>query len=136
MAWRHLLIGTCVAATLLAGCGDDAEKRVDTAQIRSVVSQFAMSSDAHACDLLSPDALVNVYGGFSKSPEQSHAECVRRSVKFTGQPVRITVLKVLDSETARVSALSPSGRVTYTLTLRKFGPSWRIDEINQSKTEQ
>ena len=50
-------------------------------------------------------------------------------------PVRLTVLHVIDGDTARQGALSPDGKITYNVTLRKFGPSWRIDEITQVKTK-
>ncbi len=123
------------AALLVAGCGDD-KSGVDVAQIRSVVLQFANSSDAHACDLLSPNALQDIYGGFKKSVEQSKAICVRRSNRFEGEPVKIDQLDVIDASTARVTALNPKGDITYNVAVRRFGPAWRIDEITQTKTEQ
>jgi hypothetical protein len=123
------------AATILPGCGD-AKREVDVEQIRSVVNQFAGSDDAHACDLLSPNALVDVYGGFRKPVEVAKATCVRRSVKFKGEPVRITHLDVVDASYARVTALNTAGDVTYDLALRRFGPAWRIDTITQAKAEQ
>jgi hypothetical protein len=136
MAKRLLPIATCVLlATSLAACGSDASKKVDVQQIRSVVLQFAASDGAKACDLLSPDALVNVYGGFSLPPDQAKAACVKKSVGFKGQPIRITKLNVVDDATARVTALNPKGDITYNVAVRRFGPAWRIDEITQSKTE-
>jgi hypothetical protein len=123
----------CAAAGALAGCGGE-KPQVDESQIRSVVTQFAESRDAHACDLLSPDRLVALYGDFHKPVEVAKAACVRRSKKFEGQPVRITHLAVLDSSSATVTALDPSGAVTYTIGLRRYGPAWRIDDISQAKT--
>ena len=129
------LLPALLAAIAIAGCGDDTGD-VDVAQIRSVVHQFANASDAHACDLLSPDQLRDVYGGFKKSVEQSKAICVRRSKDFKGQPVKIDQLDIIDANTARVVALNPKGDITYNVAVRRFGPAWRIDEITQSKTEQ
>ena len=124
----------CAAITVLAGCGDD-KSNVDEAQIRSVVEQFAESGDAHACDLLSPDHLVDLYGGFRKPAAVAKAACVRRSTRFEGEPVRITQLDVLDSTTAKVTALDPSGDVTYNVSLSRYGPAWRIDGITQSRAK-
>jgi hypothetical protein len=134
MAKRLLPLAACLAL-LLPGCGSDEKTGVDLAQVRSVVTQFAESSDAHACDLLSPNALVNVYGGFSKPPDQAKAACVAKSKDFKGQKVRITNLNVIDPNTVRVSALSPKGDVVYNVAVRRFGPAWRIDEINQGKPD-
>jgi len=44
-------------------------------------------------------------------------------------PLSLAGLRVIDAATVRQGALSPDGKVTYNVTLRKFGPSWRIDEI-------
>jgi hypothetical protein len=123
------------AALAVSGCGDDPSKKVDTKQIQSVVNQFADASGPKACSLLSPDGLVNVYGGFTQPVPQARANCIRASAKFKGRPVKLTVLKVIDQDTVRQGALSPDGQITYNVTLRKFGPSWRIDEITQAKTK-
>ena len=76
------LIAAVASTTALAGCGDDPEKRIDSDQIRQVVTEFAAADGPEACDMLSPDAVVNVYGGFTKPLRVSHAECVRRAEKF------------------------------------------------------
>lgn len=123
------------AALVVSGCGDDASKKVDVKQIQSVVTQFAEADGPKACALMSPDGLVNVYGGFTQPVPQARANCVRASAKFRGRPVKLTVLKVIDPNTVRQGALSPDGKITYNVTLRKFGPSWRIDEITQAKTK-
>jgi hypothetical protein len=44
-------------------------------------------------------------------------------------------MQILDDATARVGAVNPKGDVTYTVNVRRFGPAWRIDRINQSKTD-
>jgi hypothetical protein len=126
----------CALALSVVGCGGGGTRSADVAQVRSVVTQFATADDAHACALLSPDALVHVYGGFRKSVGAARASCVRRSAGFKGEPVKITQVAVIDATTAHAIALNPAGDVTYTVTLRRFGPAWRIDGITQSKTEQ
>jgi hypothetical protein len=125
----------CAALAALPGCGK-AKSAVDEAQIRSVVTQFAESGDAHACDLLSPDALVDLYGGFRKPVPVARAACVRRAGQFRGAPVTITHVNVVDASTASVTALDPAGDVTYSVAMRRFGPAWRIDDISQSKTQR
>jgi hypothetical protein len=128
-------LAALLAAVAVAGCGDD-KSGVDVAQIRSVVNQFATSTGAHACDLLSPKALQDVYGGFKKPVPVAKATCVRRSSRFRGQPITIKELDIIDASTARVVALNPKGDVTYNVAVRRFGPAWRIDDITQSKTQQ
>lgn len=134
MARRLLLSGLCAAAAFVAGCGQDAGA-VDLNQVKSVVRQFAVAHDASACQLLSPTALQDVYGGFSKSVPASRAECVKRSAHFKGEPVKITTWKIVDQDTVRVGALNPKGTVLYTISLGKYGPSWRIDSITQQKPQ-
>jgi hypothetical protein len=121
------------AALAVSGCGGS--KSVDSKQIRSVVTQFAAADGPKACSLLSPDGLVNVYGGFTKPLAVARANCLAKSSSFKGQPVRLTVLRVIDAVTVKQGALSQDGKITYNVTLRKFGPSWRIDEITQRKTQ-
>jgi hypothetical protein len=128
-----VLAATAVAA-VLAGCGQDLSG-VDTAQIRSVVEQFAEADDAHACELLSPHALQNLYGEFEKPVSVARANCVRQSKKFEAEPVVIENLNVIDTERARVSAVDPSGEVAYGVSLRRYGPSWRIESISQAKND-
>jgi len=125
-----------LAAVAVAGCGDDPSRNVDTAQVRSVVHQFAEADGPEACRLMSPKGLQNVYGSFTKPVAVSRQNCIDRSSKFKGERVTIESLKVVDSETVRVGALNPNKTVSYNLSLRKFGPSWRIDDISQSKAEE
>lgn len=137
MAKRPPALVACAAAAVavaVSGCGGD--NGVDKEQIRSVIHQFARSDGPEACSLLSDNAVVNVYGGFEKPVAQARAACVARSRQFKGEDVRITSMKVLDDSTVRVGALNPKGNVTYNLSMRRFGPAWRIDAINQSKTAQ
>jgi hypothetical protein len=123
-----------VTALIVAGCGDDPANKVDVKQIRSVVTQFAESNGPEACNLLSPDGVVNVYGAFTQPVNKARANCLAHAAKFRAKPVKLTVLRVIDDQTVKQGAISPNGAITYNVTLRKFGPSWRIDEITQRKT--
>jgi hypothetical protein len=123
------------AAIAVSGCGDTASGNVDTKQVQSVVKQFAAADGPKACALMSPDGLVNVYGGFTKPVAQARANCIAKSTKFKGAPVKLTVTKVIDGDTVKQGALSADGKTTYSVTLRKFGPSWRIDAITQHRTQ-
>lgn len=128
----------CVAAFVAAafgasGCGDDPVEKANLPRVRAVVTQFAESSDPSACDLLTGVALQDVYGGFNDPVPKARANCKRRGAKFRGEPVKIVKAAVIDSETARVSALSADGKFTYSVTLRRPGKRWLIDEISQHK---
>jgi hypothetical protein len=123
------------AAIAVSGCGDTGSGNVDTKQVQSVVKQFAAADGPKACALMSPDGLVNVYGGFTKPVAQARANCIAKSTKFKGAPVKLTVTKVIDGDTVKQGALSADGKTTYSVTLRKFGPSWRIDAITQHRTQ-
>ena len=131
---KRVLPLLAVAVLAVSGCGGGGSTKVDTKQIQSVVRQFAEASGPKACALMSPDGLVNVYGGFTQPVGVARANCLAKSAQFKSQPVRLTVLKVIDQDTVKQGALSRDGRITYSVTLRKFGPSWRIDEITQRKT--
>ena len=125
----------CAIATAVAGCGGG-KTEVDVAQIRSVVTQFAEAGVARACDLLSPDALVELYGAFRKPVPVAKAACVKRSASFRGEPVTITDLSVIDSASAHVTAVSAAGDVTFSVDVRRFGPAWRIDDVSQSRADR
>ena len=124
-----------IAAVLITGCGADASNKVDVKQIQSVVRQFAAATGPQACALLSPDGVVNVYGAFTQPVAKARANCIARSSQFRGAPIKLTVLRVIDDQTVKQGATNMKGDVTYNITLRKFGPSWRIDEITQRKTQ-
>ena len=134
MALRLSALLAALAAAV-AGCGSSTEG-VDTEQIKSVVLQFAAADDAHACELLSPREVVNLYGNFTKSVPEAKAACRRRSKDFEGEQVTIKNLNVIDQNRARVSAENPAKTVTYGVSLRRYGPSWRIESISQAKLDE
>jgi hypothetical protein len=131
-----LRLSAVLAALALgtAGCGQDLSG-VDTEQIESVVLQFAEADDEHACALLSPHALQNLYGDFEKPVSVARKNCLKASKNFEGAPIEIENLNVIDENRARVSATDPSGDVAYGVNLRRYGPSWRIESISQAKND-
>jgi hypothetical protein len=120
------------AALGTAGCGDNPGTPSDPATVRSLVTRFAAAGDASACDMLTGNALKNLYGRFNSPIPKAKANCVKRSAKFSGEPIEITKVEIIDDVTAKVNALGKGGTFTYGVTLRK-GKRWLIDEINQYK---
>jgi hypothetical protein len=127
------LIAAVATATALAGCGDDPAKRIDADQIRKVVTEFAAADGPEACDMLSPDAVVNVYGGFTKPLRVSYAECVRRSKQFKGERLHLGKMEVVDDSSVRLDAENSDRSVSYNVKVVRFGEDWLIDKINQSR---
>jgi hypothetical protein len=127
------LAAAAAAAILLSGCG---KAKVDTAQIRSVVHQFAESHDAGACNLLSQHALVNLYGGYKKkNASKARSLCVARAKNFKSEQVGIDTLEVIDENRARVEAHSIGRDITYGVSLHRYGTTWRIEAISQAKAD-
>ncbi len=126
-------LALAVVAIGAAGCGDDPVEKANIGKVRAVVTQFAQAGDASACNLLTGDALSNVYGGFGNDPKKSKAACVKRAATFKGEPITITKASVIDNQTAKVNALSKDGKFTYSITVRRPGKTWLIDQITQHK---
>jgi hypothetical protein len=118
---------------VLGGCGEDPVDKANAGEVRSVVLRFAAASDASACDLLTAEALRNVYGGFGSKLRKARAACRKRSGQFRGEQVKITKLDVIDNETARVAALSRDEKFTYSVTVRRPAKRWLIDQITLHK---
>jgi hypothetical protein len=131
-----LVVAVCAVA--LAGCGASAKEKADLGQARSVVERFAASGDASACDLLTNDALKNLYGNFDASPAKAKANCVKTSTRFKGGQVRFIRSQLLDDLTAKVVAHSADEKFSYSVNLRRLGGGrpWRIDSISQAKLTQ
>jgi hypothetical protein len=133
MAFRLSALAAA-AALVLAGCGSDTT--VDTDQVKSVVERFALAHDASACDLLSPNALTDLYGNFDKkNVARAHANCVEKSKDFKGQPITIDNVNVIDNDRVRVSAIGPNGAISYGVSLRRYGSKWLIESISQAKND-
>lgn len=129
----RVLIAAALAASALAGCGDDPAKRVDRDKIRQVVTDFAAADGPEACDMLSPDGVVNVYGGFTKPLRESRAICERRSKRFKGEKVHLGKIEVVDDANVRIDAENSDHTVSYNVKLVRFGDDWLIEKINQSR---
>lgn len=129
---KRLLPLPAVVAIALAGCSDT--KGVDVKQVRGVVNQFAESHGPDACTLLSPTAVVDLYGKSIQPVARARASCVARSKDFKGQAVTITTTNVIDPGTVKVGATNKKGDITYSVMLRKVGPHWRIDDVRQART--
>jgi hypothetical protein len=120
-----LIAAAACAALALAGCTDHS---TDEKNVRAVVNGFAAAEQGpRACDLLTHDALVQIYGG--EHPEKAREQCVTASKRFRSAPIKITNVHWTDNTTAKVSATAPSGKPGYTVTVVKFGKRWRIDGI-------
>lgn len=130
------VIAAAIAALALAGCGDDPERRVDADEIRKVVREFAAAEGPEACELLSPNAVVNVYGGFSEPLRKSRAECVRRSENFEGERIHLGEIEVVNDASVRISAKNSDRTVSYNVKVERFGGDWLIEKINQSRISE
>jgi hypothetical protein len=128
-----------LAALALSGCGGDDGSEEDVRQVRDVVNRFAGAEDREACDLLTDEALVELYGGGSSSatsgPAVDRAEdaCVERSAQFRGARVRIEKVDIVAERAARVKAFNEPHDREYNLLLRKpeGEDDWLIDQIIQ-----
>lgn len=122
----------------VAGCGEsDPKEKADLGQARSVVERFAGASDASACDLLTDDALQNLYGNFKASRAKSRANCAKTASGFKGGQIKIIKSELLDDLLAKVVAHSADEKFSYSVNLRRLSGDkpWRIDSISQAKLE-
>ena len=118
------LAAAACATLALAGCTDHSS---DEKKVRAAVNQFAAEHGPRACDLLTRNALVQVYGG--EHPEKAHEQCVAAAKRFTGTKIDITNVHWTDNNTAKVSVGKPKAVHHYTVTVVKFGTRWRIAGI-------
>src|SRR3954452_18738176 len=125
-----------VLALSVAGCGSTSpEEKADLGQARSVVVRFAAAHDASACDLMTPEALRNIYGNFKGAAAKGRASCVKRPAGLKGDRVTIIKSDLLENLTAKVVAHSSDEKFSYSVNLRRkaAGKPWRIDSISQAK---
>ena len=144
-----VLAAALVAATVLGACsadvvpgvgGDDIDTK-NGKQAKAAVERFAEASGPEACDMLTPAALRNVYGAKEPPgpppeleqppPAISLAECRRRGVRFSGAEVDVEKVSVVGDRAAKVEATTDDGERTYTITVRRKGDRWLIDEIRE-----
>ena len=119
-----LLAAAACAAVVLAGCTDHG---ADEKKVKTAVNEFAAASGPRACDLLTQNALVQVYGG--RHPDKARGQCAAASARFAGAQIDITNVHFTDSSTAKVSVAGVPPTHHYTVTVVKFGKRWRIDGI-------
>ena len=117
-----LALALAVAA---AGCGSS--NASDKLAVTRLVNDFAAAHDRHACDLLSPLGLGEVYGAGNAS--QGRAKCVAASSRFQPGPVTIIQVKFHGGGNSTVISRNPQTGRHYTVAASKYGSHWLIDRI-------
>jgi hypothetical protein len=137
-----LPLAACSASSLPGVGGDDSDTKLGK-EAKAAVERFAEADGPEACDMLTPAALRNVYGAkeppgpppelTQPPPAISLAECRRRATRFGGQKVEIDKVDVLtDKNVAKVQASTDDGARNFTVTVRRKGDAWLIDEIRET----
>jgi hypothetical protein len=145
--------GLCLAVSLsAAGCavnvskiGDQSGTKQGKAAI-AVVKKFSLATGPEACDLLTPNALRDVYGGSQASgtppapltgppPAYALKNCRNAASKFQGQAVGIDKVTLIGSRAIKVQAKVSQGKNLgdrlFDVTLRSKGNALLIDEIRE-----
>ncbi len=135
-----LTLGACSADVVPGVGGDDIDTKTGK-RARAAVERFAEASGPEACDMLTPSALRNVYGAKeppgpppeleAPPPPISLAECRRRAVKFSGTEVDVSKVEVIGDRAAKVEATTDGGDRAFTITVRRKGERWLVDEIRE-----
>jgi hypothetical protein len=145
--------GLCLAVSLsAAGCSVNVAKIGDQSgtakgkQAIAVVEKFAESNGAEACNLLTPNALRDVYGGQEaagtppapiEGPPPAYAlkHCQEAAPKFEGQKVGIDKVTLIGDRAVKVQAKisqgNDAGDRLFDVTLRRKGNAYLIDEIRE-----
>lgn len=114
-----------VLAIAAAGCGNGSAS--DKRAVTRLVTDFAAARDRHACDLLSPLGLADVYGAGNTT--QGRAKCVAASPRFRSGPVTIIQVKFHSDGSSTVISRNPQSGRHYTVHASKYGGRWLIDRI-------
>jgi hypothetical protein len=143
----------CAAAGVgFAGCsvnvakiGDQSGTPKGKAAI-AVVEKFAQSDGPEACNLLTPNALRDVYGGPEASgtppapiegppPAYALKHCQEAAPNFEGQKVGIDKVTLIGDRAIKVQAKVSQGKGAgdrlFDVTLRRKGNAYLIDEIRE-----
>jgi hypothetical protein len=135
-----LTLSAC-SADVVPGVGGDDIDTADGKKAKAAVERFAEADGPQACDMLTPAGLRNVYGANEPPgpppeleqppPAISLAECRRRSVRFSGAEIDVTKVDLVGDRAAKVEATTDDGDRNYTITVRRKGDQWLIDEIRE-----
>jgi hypothetical protein len=136
-----VVLSACDASSLPGIQNDDSNTKAGK-QAEAVVQQFALADGPEACDMFTPRGIRAVYGKDEPAgpapditqplPKISLAECRRASAKFSGQKVSIERVNVVsDGNSAHVDATTDGSKRAFTVTLRRKGDAWLIDEIRE-----
>lgn len=129
ITWRRLAVALALFALVVGAyvlTRDGEKETAAAADVRATVNDFATSSDADACELLSEEALERVYGGKKR--------CIDRSPNFQGGAIRIEDVTAAERR-ATVKATSLDGKTRYTVRLEKARPGcesprgWQISDV-------
>ena len=136
-----LSLAACGAEDIVPGVGGDDIDSPTGKQAKAAVERFAEASGPEACDLMTPAALRNVYGAKeppgpppeldAAPPAISLAECRRRAPGFRGAKIDVTKVDIVGDRAAKVEATSDGGDRSYTITVRRKGDAWLIDDIRE-----
>jgi hypothetical protein len=116
------------AALAIAGCSGDRDTG-EGRKIEALVKRFALSSGPDACSLMTPKALVTVYGHGSLDPTVGKTRCIAASKRFSGEAVAVTFVRISDSTTAHATAKTPGGRRYFSVGLKKRRGRWLINSV-------
>jgi hypothetical protein len=122
---RTAALAAAVGALALAACGEDDSEHKD--EVERVVTAFAQADGPEACDLLTPRALRQVYGG--ERPKRGYEHCRRRSERFEGEKIEIDDLNFRGNLSATVRASTPDEDRRYRVGLKNLAGTWLIDSI-------
>ena len=136
-----LALAACGAEDIVPGVGEDDLNSSEGKKVVSAIERFAEARGPEACDMLTPAALRNVYGAKeppgpppeleSPPPAISLAECRRRAPGFRGAAVEVTKVDLVGDRAAKAEATSDDGDRSYSITVRRKGDVWLIDEIRE-----
>jgi hypothetical protein len=140
-ACAAVVLGACGAEDVVPGLGSDDLDSKTGQQVAATVERFSEASGPEACDMFTPAGLRSVYGKDeppgpppeleAPPPAISLAECRRRSVKFSGAKVDVNKVDLIGDRAAKVEATTDGGERTFTITVRRKGDAWLIDEIRE-----
>jgi hypothetical protein len=120
---RTAALAAAAGALALAGCGGN---EADQRAAERVAREFALADGPEACELMTENALEDVYGlDGSRSP---YYNCVDRSERFEGQEIDIEETKEGEDDRITVTATTPDDR-QFKVTLNETSGEWKVDRV-------